>query len=255
MTDFVSAGPLASRVTDARIMLGVLADRDFERRPVPGALKVAYCPRPEGRAVDPGVAAAVEQAAQALSSLGHVVTPTDLPLQGWEEVFGPLVLEDEHRERGHLLEHFADDLTRYERSSLRAALRLQPADVQRAHDALPEYRQRINQLFDQYDILLTPATAVTAFPLGQRPTQVDGRDVDPLWGAFPFAVPFNVAGVTAASLPCGVADGLPVGAQLVARAGQEQLLLDICEDLEEGIGFDRTAVVRRWSLGQGSVAR
>ncbi|WP_347350172.1 amidase [Intrasporangium sp.] len=253
MTDFVSGGPLASRVADARVMLGVLADRDLARRTVTGPLRVAYCPRPEGRPVDPGVAAAVEQASRAMSLLGHVVTQTDLPVQGWEEIFGPLVLEDEHRERGHLLERFADELTRYERSSLRAALRLDPSDVARAHDALPEYRQRIDRLFDDYDILLTPTNAVPAFPLGQRPTQIAGRDVDALWGAFPFAVPFNTAGVTAASVPCGLADGLPVGAQLVARAGREHFLLDVSEDLEEVLGFDRTAMAQRWSPAQGSV--
>ncbi|MDN5794124.1 MAG: amidase [Intrasporangium sp.] len=255
MTDFVSAGPLASRVADARVMLSALAGRDFDRRSVARALRVGYCPAPEGRPVDPGVAAAVEHASQALSSLGHVVTLTDLPLRGWDEIFGPLVLDDEHRERGHLLERFADELTRYERSSLRAALKLDPADVQRAHDALPEYRRRIDQLFDHYDVLLTPTTAVPAFPLGQRPSQINGQDVDALWGAFPFAVPFNTAGVAAASLPCGLADGLPVGAQLVARAGREQILLDISEDLEEAVGFDRTEMMQRWLLAQGSVAR
>lgn len=246
MTDFVGAGPMTSTVADARPLLGVLAGQDYVRGPV-RRLRVAYCARPEGLPVDPGVAAAVDAAARQLSALGHEIIPTDLPLEGWNDVFGPLVLEDEHRERGHLLARHADQLTRYERSSLRAALTLDPAAVARAHELLPQYRQRIAALFTRYDLVLTPATAVPSFPLHGRPSHINGQKVDQLWGPFPFAVPFNVAGVAAASVPCGFADGLPVGAQLVVPAGGEQLLLDVSEDLEEAIGFDRLAVVSRWS--------
>lgn len=204
--------------------------------------------------MDPGVAAALDHTAGVLEALGHEVVHTDLPVDGWNEVFGPLVLEDEHRERGHLLERSADRLTRYERSSLRAALALDPVDVQRAHALLPQYRRRIDAMFDSYDLLLTPATAVPAFPLGERPTHVAGEEVDQLWGAFPFAVPFNVAGVAAASLPCGLVDGLPVGAQLVSRAGAEAFLLDVCEDLEEALAFDRTTLIERWTTTSRGVA-
>jgi aspartyl-tRNA(Asn)/glutamyl-tRNA(Gln) amidotransferase subunit A len=254
MTDFVSAGPMASTVADARTLFGILADVAVRRHQVDFGLRIGYCPRPEGRPVDAGVAAALERAAVALEELGHRVTTTELPVTGWNEVFGPLVLEDEHRERGHLLQHSADKLTRYERSSLRAALALDPAEVQRAHALLPEYRRRVDALFDTFDVLLTPVTAVPAFPLGERPSHIAGEEVDQLWGAFPFAVPFNVAGVAAASVPCGLADGLPVGAQLVSRAGTETFLLDVCEDLEEALAFDRTALLERWTTTGSGVA-
>jgi len=246
MTDFVGAGPMTSTVADARPLLGVLAGRDYARTEVP-KLRVAYCARPEGRPVDPGVAHAVDATARQLAEMGHEVVHTDLPLEGWNEVFGPLVLEDEHRERGHLLLRHAEELTRYERSSLRAALALDPAAVSRAQELLPQYRQRIAALFSSFDLLLTPAAAVPSFPHGERPVRIDGQEVDQLWGPFPFAVPFNVAGVAAASVPCGFTEGLPVGAQLVAPAGAEQLLLDVSEDLEEALEFDRLAVVSRWS--------
>lgn len=245
MTDFVGPGPMTSTVADARPLLSVLAGRDYARTIVP-KLRVAYCPRPEGRPVAPGIAQAVESVARYFEALGHEVVQTELPLEGWNDVFGPLVLEDEHRERGHLLADHADQLTRYERSSLRAALAMDPAAVALAHDLLPQYRQRIAAFFTNYDVVLTPATALPPFGLAERPTHVDGHKVDPLWGPYPFAVPFNVAGVAAASVPCGFADGLPVGAQLAVAAGAEQLLLDISEDLEEAIGFDRMAVVSRW---------
>jgi Asp-tRNA(Asn)/Glu-tRNA(Gln) amidotransferase A subunit family amidase len=179
--------------------------------------------------------------------LGHVVEETDLPLAGWNEIFGPLVLEDERRERGHLLATHADELTDYERKSLEAAAVLDPDDVIRARQRLPRYRGRIAGLFSRFDLLATPSVAVPAFLHGQRPRAIDGQPVDWLWGAFPFAVPFNVAGTPAASLPCGVVDDLPAGLQLVGPPLGEQLVLDASEQLEEAIGFDPTSVVERWA--------
>lgn len=252
MTDFVSAGPLTSSVADARLMLSALADTSYERNQPPVGLRIAYCARPENRPVDAGVTASVAGAARQLVELGHEVIEVDLPIHDWNDIFGPLVLEDEHRERGHLLEHTPDLLTRYERSSLRAALRLDPTAPQRAREQLRHFRARIDDLFATYDVLLTPSIAVPAFPLGQRPESIDGQPVDQLWGAFPFGAPFNVAGVPAASVPCGLVDGLPVGAQLVTRAGAEGLLLDVSEQLEEAVAFDRAAVTNRWNLGTGA---
>jgi Asp-tRNA(Asn)/Glu-tRNA(Gln) amidotransferase A subunit family amidase len=248
MTDFVSPGPLARSVADARVVLGVLADRRYRRGSPPRRLRIAYTPRPEGRPVDPDVVKALEEAAKTLETLGHHVIETDLPLCGWQDVFGPLVLDDEHRERGHLLAHQPDSLTRYERSSLRAALALDPAAVQRAEALLPAYRRHVDELFAQYDLLLTPTVAVPAFELGQRPDAIDGEPVEQLWGAFPFAVPFNVAGVPAASVPCGFAAGLPVGAQLVSPTGTEEFLLNVSEQLEQAVRFDHSAMPGRWAM-------
>lgn len=248
MTDFVGPGPISATVADSRVMLSVLSDRSYQRRAPKRGLRIGYCPRPEGRPVDPGVGKALEETATQLEGLGHHVEIVDPDLSGWNDIFGPLVLEDEHRERGELLSH-PKMLSYYERSSLMAAFELEPAAVERARAELPRYRERLDGLLTTYDLLLTPATAVPAFPLGERPKTVAGEEVDQLWGAFPFAVPFNVAGVPAASLPSGLVDGLPVGAQVVARLGADQLLLDICEELEEALGFDSSTVIRRWSKG------
>jgi len=245
MTDFVSPGPLAWRAADARPMLEVLAGRHYPRRPF-RSLVVGYCPRPEGRPVHPGIVAATDSAAEALGRCGHRVEPVDLPISGWNDVFGPLVLEDEARERGHLLAQ-PEMLTGYERRTLEAAQRLDPTDIEQARRNLPVYRQRISDLFLSYDLLLTPTTAVPAFPLNERPKTVDGQPVDALWGAFPFAVPFNVAGTPAATVAAGMVDGLPVGVQLVTPAHTESLLLDVSQSLEEELAFSKVRVIARWN--------
>ncbi|MGB6245281.1 amidase [Gordonia sp. (in: high G+C Gram-positive bacteria)] len=246
MTDFVAPGPMTSRVADARPVVSVLAETSMRPEQV-GALRIGYCPAPEGRPVHPGVTAAIGRLAALLADHGHRVTETDLPIGGWNEIFGPLVLEDEHRERGHLLAYAPDDLTGYERSSLRAALKLESSAVENARRGLADYRRRIDGLFEEFDILLTPTVAVPAFERGNRPTHIDGTAVDHLWGAFPFAVPFNVGGVPAASVPCGLADGLPVGAQLVGRAGADALVLNLSQQAEEALAFDVFAAADRLS--------
>ena len=126
------------------------------------------------------------------------------------------------------------------RRSLAAAQSLTDDDVAAGRAAHRSYRVRIAALFESWDAIATPATAVTAFPFGKRPKRIAGREVDWLWGAFPFAVPFNVSGNPAVSLPCGLADGLPVGLQLVMPLNEDERLLDLAEDVEEAIAFDRS---------------
>jgi aspartyl-tRNA(Asn)/glutamyl-tRNA(Gln) amidotransferase subunit A len=67
--------------------------------------------------------------------------------------------------------------------------------------------------FEQVDVLVSPTTPTTAFPLGER---VD----DPLamYVADLCTIPSDLAGNAALSVPCGLApeDGLPVGLQIMA---------------------------------------
>ena len=242
MSDFVCSGPLAWRAGDARAFLGALLGRRMSRAGSGRGLRIAWCPRPEGRPVDPGVAATVSAAVACLETLGHEVVETALPLEGWNEAFGPLVLAEERRERGDLLHRSPDLLSDYVRRSLAAAQTLTDAEIVAAHAAHRRYRARLAALFETWDAIATPATAVTAFPFDERPKRIAGREVDWLWGAFPFAVPFNVSGNPAVSLPCGLADGLPVGLQLVMPLNEDEKLLDLAEDLEEALAFDRRPI-------------
>ena len=65
------------------------------------------------------------------------------------------------------------------------------------------------------DVLVSPTTPTTAFPIGER---VD--DPMAMYLADLCTIPVNLAGITAMSLPCGLApeDGLPVGLQIIAPA-------------------------------------
>ncbi len=248
MDAFVCPGPLARTVDDARHLLNVLAERDFRRASPRHPLKIAVCAQPEGRPVDAGVLKNFHDVLQVLQATGHDLIDVDLPVQGWKQVFGPLVLADELRERGHYLDQDLAELSDYERITLLAARKINQSSVEHARELMTEYRQRFDDYLAGYDAVLTPTNSVPAFELGNRPTEIAGQRVSELWGAFPFTAPFNVAGVPAASLPCGLVDGLPVGLQVIMKQGRDGALLDLCEEFETALQFDNTAMKERWSL-------
>jgi aspartyl-tRNA(Asn)/glutamyl-tRNA(Gln) amidotransferase subunit A len=74
--------------------------------------------------------------------------------------------------------------------------------------------------FQQYDLIAAPTSPTVAFPIGARvadPLQMYLSDVCTL--------PVNIAGLPGLSIPCGFADGLPVGLQLIGKPFDEATLL------------------------------
>ncbi|WP_433218922.1 Asp-tRNA(Asn)/Glu-tRNA(Gln) amidotransferase subunit GatA [Microtetraspora malaysiensis] len=67
--------------------------------------------------------------------------------------------------------------------------------------------------FHQVDVLVSPTTPTTAFPIGER-----ADDPMAMYLADLCTIPTNLAGNAAISVPCGLADedGLPVGLQIMA---------------------------------------
>jgi aspartyl-tRNA(Asn)/glutamyl-tRNA(Gln) amidotransferase subunit A len=81
-------------------------------------------------------------------------------------------------------------------------------------------RSDFDVAFATCEAVATPTSPVTAFRLGEKaddPLQMYLADI--------FTVPANLAGIPGISLPCGLADGLPVGLQLLGRSFDEATLL------------------------------
>ncbi len=95
----------------------------------------------------------------------------------------------------------------------------------------------IARLMDRYDLILTPTLPVTAFEAeGKVLRSIDGRSV----GAdewCPFTFPFNLTGQPAASIACGMVNGLPVGLQIVGPHLGDALVLTAAAT------FERTTTV------------
>jgi aspartyl-tRNA(Asn)/glutamyl-tRNA(Gln) amidotransferase subunit A len=80
---------------------------------------------------------------------------------------------------------------------------------------------------DGVDLLLTPTTPTPAFKAGEKTA-----DPVAMYLADIFVCPINLAGLPALSLPAGRSEGLPIGAQLIAPAFEEERLLAAAAVLE-----------------------
>ena len=103
----------------------------------------------------------------------------------------------------------------------------------RAQEARAAIARDFGRAFrDGVDVLFTPTSPTPAFKLGERihdPYQMYLSDV--------FTVTANLAGVPALSVPVGLAEGLPVGGQLIATHWREDMLLAAAATLEAELGM------------------
>ena len=95
-------------------------------------------------------------------------------------------------------------------------------------------------IFERYDLLLTPTMPTTAFGAnGPMPAIIDGEPLTSAMHALAFTYPFNLTGHPAATVRAGLSgDGLPIGLQLVADRGREDLLLQVARAYERVRPFD-----------------
>lgn len=84
-------------------------------------------------------------------------------------------------------------------------------------------REDFKRVFDDIDILVTPATPTVAFPLGSVTDPIDMYRQDVFMSAA------SLAGVPAISVPAIGRGTLPIGIQLVAPQGSDDLVLDVAE--------------------------
>ncbi|MFW5996220.1 MAG: amidase family protein, partial [Halanaerobiaceae bacterium] len=84
------------------------------------------------------------------------------------------------------------------------------------------------ELFEEYDVLITPTTPTTAFKIGEK------KDPLEMYHADIFTVPINIAGIPAASMPCGFDEnGLPIGLQILGPHFGEGRILQTAYILEQ----------------------
>jgi len=212
----------------------------------PGALRIGVVTTvPNGMAaVDAECAAATDAIAHSLESLGHSVEPAYPAALTDDGVIGPfLTLVDVAV--GHDIalvarlagrEITADDFEALTWSYAERNRSLTTTDYVDALEAIRAWSRRVATWWsdDGFDLLLTPTMAALPPPVGA----VHGEDADgALVGALPYAVftaPFNMTGQPAMSVPATWSTGgLPIGAQLVAATGREDLLLRVAAQLEQ----------------------
>ncbi|MFI1961879.1 amidase [Streptomyces althioticus] len=240
-------GPMTRDAADAALLMDAIAapdPRDWSGLPpAPGplsealgggvrGLRVAFSPSLGGQVrVDPGVAAVVRRAVERLAGLGAYVEETDPDLADPVDAFHALWFAGAARVTQGLGREQRERLDPGLREICRAGGRLSALDYLAAVDVRMDLGRRMGRFHDTYDLLVTPTLPVTAFEAGAEVPRGSGHR---RWtGWTPFTYPFNMTQQPAASVPVGLADGLPVGLQLVAARHRDDLVLRAAHALFE----------------------
>ncbi|MEU9734528.1 amidase [Streptomyces sp. NPDC048002] len=241
-------GTLARTVADAALLLDAASGNHAldPHRPAPvdasaaavrepGRLRVALSLKPPFTATParlrPEVRAKVVELAERLAALGHTVEEADPP-------YGQIGLTFVPRATAGIAEWVGDApfpalLDRRTHGAARLGKLLGGAPLRAARRAEAVLHRRIGGFFASYDVVLAPTTAAPPPRIGAM-LGLGGFATDrAMIAACPFAWPWNVLGWPGVNVPAGfVADGLPVGAQLLGPAHSEPLLISLAAQLE-----------------------
>ncbi len=102
----------------------------------------------------------------------------------------------------------------------------------RAQRVRTKISEDFRSAFDQVDLIVTPTAPSVAFKLGEKTADPLAMYLNDFC-----TVPMSLAGIPAISIPCGLAEGLPVGLQIAGPAFSENRVLDAAYALEQSIGF------------------
>ena len=248
---FSQNGPLSNTVRDSAILLGVMAGPDASDPPaMPGpvpdfaagldagvhGLRIGWSPDLGGLPVDPEVRAVTGKAVAVFEELGAMVEQAEVEMDHdlVLETFDTVWVSDLVAAHEKYLATQADVLTPSLREQLERGAAWPASRLALALRELEWHRARVDAMVTAYDVFITPATATAAFPVGERPSVIDGREVAPWWGFTPFSYAFNMSGHPAASVPCGfTGDGLPVGLHIVGHLGGEAMVLRVSAAFEQ----------------------
>jgi amidase/aspartyl-tRNA(Asn)/glutamyl-tRNA(Gln) amidotransferase subunit A len=241
---FLFEGPLTRTVEDAALVLTAIAGydprdplsiddpQDFTgavRRSIAG-MRIAYTPDYDVFPVDRRVAAVVQDAVRAFEDAGAHVEEVKLGITRdqrelsdlWCRLIMPINVAGLEllKTLGHEVPD--SDLPEGYRRWLEVGRRMTALDIAHDQDMRTEVFDAIQNVLGSYDLIVGPT--VCALPVQNAPvagetvgpSSIEGVEVDELIGWCPTYL-FNYTGHPAASVPCGLADGLPVGMQVVGR--------------------------------------
>jgi amidase len=210
----------------------------------PGRLRIGMLDHPgaEGYLDDPQCRAAVASAVRLLDSLGHhieesapaamldaafgkqfgtlVAADTASLLQGFEQVLGRPLGEDEIEPRNAAYRRVGGALT--------------AVSYLRTRSWFAMWARRMADWWLDHDLLLTPTLGAPPPELGWFTAAGPEQEGRRIASFIPYTAQFNMTGQPAISLPLHWSPaGLPVGVQLVAAYGREDLLIKVASQLEQ----------------------
>jgi amidase len=251
---FGVSGPMARNVPDVALMLDAMvghhgADsismpRSRENyvdavaaRKLPR--KVAFSRDLGVTPVHPEVASICEAAAKRFEELGCIVEEAHPDFTDIQDIFQTWRAMSFYVGKKQLLDNHRDLLKPEVIWNIERAAELTVDDFARVELARGRYLARAGAFFQEYDLLLSPATIVPPYPIEQRfVAELGDHKFDNYVEWLSIAYAITLTGHPAVSAPAGFTqDGLPVGLQLVGGPRGEADLLSAANLYEEITGF------------------
>lgn len=247
-------GPIARHVRDIALLLELMSEHE-PREPfawphtspqfLPSieygvrGLRIAFSPDLGYAAhVDPHIAQACQTAATLLEQAGATLVqaspdignPAPGYLRAWPVEVARAMTFELPAEQQHLAGEFL--LASREQAQHTDAL-----TYARSVEERNSVAKGLHAFLSDYDLLLTPTTVVAPFAIEHSMPPDWPADVSKMWQ--PTTFPFNFSRQPALSIPCGLTpDGLPIGLQIIARFGRDDLVLRAARELEKRAPLD-----------------
>lgn len=234
-------GTLTRSAADAGILFEALAPQS--RRIESGSLNNLSIGIPESfffERCDREILDSLETLMNFLRLAGAKIKPVSMPSMEYTRTVSltvqmPEALSYHNRyleQRGHL---YSQDF----RAGLALGQCLLAEQYIRAKRFIETYRETMNSIYAEVDVILTPAAPVIAPRIGAIEVTLDGFS-EPAGNAITrYTSFFNMTGHPAITLPCGLhSEGLPIGAQLVGRHFGDEELIGIAQRIESGYDFE-----------------
>ena len=248
--DVAHVGPMARNIEDAALMLDASKgpdSRDWHSLPDDGisyregvreislnGKRIALSPTLGFAEPNPAVRAAVERAARVFAELGAIVEPADPFSESPLPIFQTLALAAFWA----LLRMQTPQAVAVMDPGLVALCRRGESVTQVEYVAAIGQRaslgQKLRLFFDRHDLLLSPTMPITAAYADPREDELPNPNNFPAW--MPYTSPFNLTKNPSCSIPCGSADGLPIGLMVTGALYNDLGVLQACRAYEEAVG-------------------
>ena len=231
-------GPISQTVRGAALFMDATADRGdgpaFAEAAAsdPGPLRIALGTKPPlPGPVDKEWVAATRQTADVLRAAGHTVTDGSPGLVPALLNFMPRYFKGIQKSAEALGNQ--DRFEARTRGMVRIGRRIPARLLARARRREEEVAAKIERFFEDVDVLLLPGLAAPPVRVARWRKRGALLTFNAVGMWTPFTAAFNATGQPAAAVPAGLsADGLPLAVQLVARRGDDRLLLSLAAQLE-----------------------
>jgi aspartyl-tRNA(Asn)/glutamyl-tRNA(Gln) amidotransferase subunit A len=243
-TTTIVSGPMCRDAADCRLLGGVLFDETLAAG-APMGLRIGVTTGPEWEDCEPAVRSACEAGVDALSAeTGGAIV--EVEIEGAELIPVSSVLVGSTEELANAtpaqVAALGEAVSPVARGLLKYRLLLSAAALARANRVRALARRSLARLFERVDVIAWPTVPAVAPPLENPTVELPSGphhadEVNSRAGGIA-----NLTGVPGISIPVGFdGDGLPIGLQLLAAWGRDELLLDAAEAFERATGREHVA--------------